>query len=572
MRSNLRPVLATGLFAFLLAGPVYAARGLPESAHPADPVEPAPFAVLTYHDNNMRTGADLHETRLTPGHVNDRDFGKVGFFRTHGKVDAEPLYDPSVRIQGKRQPVLYVATEEDRLYAFNAVSGKILWKDILLKPGDSPSGPRHCSQVVPVIGITSTPVIDPHLGRQGTIFAVAMSKNQRGRHIQRLYALSLATGRVRPGGPVTIQARFPGTGAGSRDGWVYFDPAQYKERAALLLLHGVVYTSWASHCDHPPYTGWVIGYNARTLKQDGVIDVTPNGNDGAIWSSGAGPAAGAGGHIYFLDGNGSFDPHLNRRGFPRNHDFGNAFIRLTARAGRLWVSDYFNMDNTRAESRADEDFGSGGALVLPVLRDRQGRPVELALGAGKDGIIYVVNRQHMGHFSPKGNPIWQEIPHALDGPEFGMPAYFDHRVYFGAVGQPLKAFAIHHARLSTRPVSVSQNRFVYPGTTPSISADGRRDGIVWAVENSNPAVLYAYAADHLREVLFQSNAQGSHNDFGPGNKFITPMIADGRVYIGTRDGVAVFGLLPAPSEHQQSPGRSPRSVVETSTFRNPGSR
>ncbi len=546
MPRNLHSLPAYGFMAALAAVLGSAAHAAPPQAHSVHPVS-FPFHVFTYHDNNLRTGADLRETRLTPKDVNVRSFGKVGFFPTDGKVDAEPLYDPAVRIHGRSQPVLYVATEEDRLYAFNAVNGQILWKDILLKPGETPSGPRHCNQVVPVIGITSTPVIDPRVGPHGTLFTVAMSKNREGRHEQRLYALDLATGAERAGGPVTIRASFPGNGAGSVDGRVIFNPAQYKERAGLLLLHGVVYTSWASHCDHPPYTGWVIGYEARTLKQDGVIDVTPNGNDGGIWSSGAGPAAGPGGHIYFLDGNGSFDPHLDHRGFPRDHDFGNAFIRLTAGNGHLRVSDYFNMDNTRAESRADLDFGSGGALVLPTLRDARGQPVELALGAGKDGILYVVNRNHMGHFHPRENRIWQEIPDALHGPEFGMPAYFDHRVYLGAVGQPLRAFRIHDARISEQAVSRSRNRFVYPGTTPSVSADGEHHGIVWAVENTDPAILYAYRAADLQDLLYSSRQAGRRDAFGPGNKFITPLIARGRVYVGTQDGVAVFGLLdPGP--------------------------
>ena len=552
MHLHLHPVLVAGLVAGALGS---AANAFPARPGPGAPPPNTPhrFSVFTYHDNNFRTGADLLETVLTPANVNVRDFGKVGFFATDGKVDAEPLYDPAVTIDGVAQPVLYVATEDDRLYAFNAVSGRILWRKILLGAGATPSGPRDCSQVIPVIGITATPVIDPRAGPQGTLFAVAMSKNREGRHEQRLYALDLATGAERPGSPVIIRASYPGTGNDSVDGRVLFNPAQYKERAGLLLLHGVVYTSWASHCDHRPYTGWVIGYNARTLRQDGVIDVTPNGSDGAIWSSGAGPAAGPGGHIYFLDGNGSFDPHLNSQGFPRDHDFGNAFIRLSARDGRLRVSDYFNMDNTRAESRSDEDFGSGGALVLPTLRSRQGHPVELALGAGKDGIIYVVNRNHMGHFNPRTNRIWQEVPHALHGPEFGMPAFFGHWVYFGAVGQPLRAFRIHQARLSDRAVSRSSNRFVYPGTTPSISADGRRDGIVWAVGNTDPADLYAYRADDLHDLLYSSRQAGRRDAFGPGNKFITPMIAGGRVYVGTQDGVAVFGLLHPPWRKSRQP-------------------
>ncbi|EQD45565.1 Pyrrolo-quinoline quinone, partial [mine drainage metagenome] len=269
-----------------------------------------------------------------------------------------------------------------------------------------------------------------------------MSKDPQGHYHQRLYALDLATGAERRSSPVTIRASYPGTGDGSDDGHVLFNPAQYKERPGLLLLRGVVYTFWSSNCDHRPYTGWVIGYAAHGLRSKRVLDLTPNGHDGAIWASGAGPAAGPGGHIYFLDGNGSFGRRFDSRGFPIDHDFGNAFIRLSVSGGRIRVSDYFNMDHTRAESRADEDLGSGGALVLPPLRGQLKRIRKLAIGAGKDGHIYVVNRNDMGGFHPERNDIWQELPHALKGPEFGMPAYFNHEIYFGAVGQPIRAFRI----------------------------------------------------------------------------------------------------------------------------------
>ncbi len=505
---------------------------------------PAPgFNVLTYHDNNARTGWDDRETRLTPATVNVREFGKVGFFPVDGKVDAQPLYVSSVRARGRIQPVLYVATEADRLYAFNADTGTLLWKRTLLKTGETPSDDRHCSQVEPTIGVTATPVIDLRDGSRGTIFAIAMSKNPSGHYYQRLYALDLATGALRPGSPVTIRATTPGTGDGSRDGRVIFNPAQYKERPGLLLLRGVVYTFWSSNCDHRPYTGWIIGYTVHGLRGPRILDITPNGHDGGIWASGAGPAAGPGGHIYFLDGNGSFGRRLNAQDFPIDRDFGNAFIRLSVTGGRIRVSDYFNMDNTRAESRADEDLGSGGALVLPTFRDVRGRILHLAVGAGKDTHIYVVNRANMGKFNPYRNAIWQELPHALGGPEFGMPAYFGHEIYFGAVGEPIRAFRIQAGKLIPKPVSVTQNRFPYPGTTPGISSDGGRDGIVWAVANTDPAVLYAYAARNLADLLYNSNQAGSRDHFGSGNKFITPTIAQGRVYVGTRDGVAVFGQL-----------------------------
>lgn len=222
--------------------------------------------------------------------------------------------------------------------------------------------------MIPEIGITSTPVIDLHRGPHGTIYVVAMSKDRQGHYFQRLHALDLRTGAEELGGPVKVHATFPGTGAASRDGTEIFDPKQYEERAALLLLNGVVYTRWASHCDINPYNGWVIGYNARTLKQTGVLNFTPNGDEGAVWQSGAGPAADPQGYIYILTANGTFDTVLNSKGFPSRGDFGNAFLKIGMLGGRLSVVDYFAMYNVVAENAADGDLGSGGPLVLPPMK------------------------------------------------------------------------------------------------------------------------------------------------------------------------------------------------------------
>ena len=272
----------------------------------------------------------------------------------------------------------------------------------------------------------------------------------------------------------------------------------------------MVYTFWSSHCDYRPYTGWIIGYNESTLTRSRVLDITPNGSEGSIWASGAGPAADSGGNIYFLAGNGTFATTLDANGFPIHHDYGNVFLKISTANHRLTV----------AESSADEDFGSG-----------------------KDRNIYVVNRDNMGKFSPTANHIWQELPQGFGGPEFGMPAYFNGTLYYGAAGDVIRAFSIRQAKLSATPVSETTNRFPYPGATPSISADGSRNAILWAVDNSNPAVLYAYDAGNLAHELYDSNQAGSRNRFGPGNKFITPNVANGKVFVGTTDGVAVFGLL-----------------------------
>lgn len=377
------------------------------------------------------------------------------------------LYISSLSINGAAHNVLYVATEHDSVYAFDADSGAVLWHTSLLMNGEMPSDDRGCGQVTPEIGVTDTPVIDPKAGPDGAIFMVAMSKNGSGTYYQRLHALDLKTGQELAGSPVTVQAKYPGSGDNSSGGYVVFDPAQYEERAGLLLSNGVVYTFWASHCDDRPYTGWIVGYNETSLAQASVLDITPNGNEASIWASGAGPAADASGNIYFLAANGTFDTTLDANDFPVNQDYGNAFLKVATAGGKLTVADYFNMSNTVAESNADEDLGSGGALLLPDVTDDNGKVRHLAVGAGKDQNIYVVDRDNPGKFNPNNdNAIYQELDNALGGPEFGMPAYFNGTVYYGAVGDVIRAFAVSQARLSAAPTSESSNSFVYPGATP----------------------------------------------------------------------------------------------------------
>jgi hypothetical protein len=277
-----------------------------------------------------------------------------------------------------------------------------------------------------------------------------------------------------------------------------------------------------------------------------VLNVTPNGSMGAIWMAGAGPAADAAGNVYLLDGNGTFDTTLNGSGFPVNGDYGNAFLKIST-SGALAVADYFATFDTVSKSNADSDLGSGGTLLLPDMIDSGGVTRRLAIGAGKDGHIYVVNRDSMGKFNPSANLIYQDIGGAING-VWSMPAYFNNTLYYGASGDRLKAFAITSARVATSASSVSARSFTYPGATPSVSASGTTNGIIWAVENSNPAVLHAYDAGNLANELYNSSqAANSRDTFGAGNKFITPMIANGRVYVGTQSGVAVFGVLVGPA-------------------------
>lgn len=498
--------------------------------------------VVTYHNDNARTGQNLNETILTLTNVNSTNFGKLAFFATDGKVDAQPLYLSSVTIAGGMHNVLYVATEHASLYAFDADTGTVLWHITLLANGETPSDDHGCGQITPEIGTTSTPVIDRTAGTNGIIYTVAMSKNAAGTYFQRLHALDLTTGAELLGGPTTVQASYPGTGDNSVGGNVIFDPKQYAERAGLLLLNHTIYTTWTSHCDFRPYTGWVIAYNADTLAQSNVLNLTPNGSEGSVWMSGTAPAADNAGNIYFLDANGTFETALNSGGFPAQADFGNAFLKLSTSSG-LKVADYFATFDTVVKSNGDIDLGSGGALLLPDLLDGSGQTWHLAVGAGKDGNLYVVNRDNMGKFNSASNNIYQELSGALPGGVWAMPAYFNNNVFSASVGSTLKAFSITNARLSTAPTTESSNTFVYPGSTPSISANGTSNGIVWAHENSNPAVLHAYNAADLAQELYNSNQAGARDQLGPGNKFITPTIANGKVYVGTTNGVAVFGLL-----------------------------
>jgi hypothetical protein len=500
--------------------------------------------VLTYHNNNARTGLNSSETTLTLSNVNVSTFGKLFTLTVDGLVDGQPLYLSAVPIQGSgTHNLLIVVTENDSVYAFDADTGSQIWHISTLETGEQPSDDRGCGQVEPVIGITSTPVISRPAGSNGVIYTVAMSKNSSGDYFQRLHALDATTGNELYNGPVTIAAKYPGDGDSSSGGYVIFEPAQYKERSGLLMVGNMIYLTWASHCDIRPYTGWVMGYNATTLAQKTVINVTPNGNEGAIWGAGAGLTADGLGNIFFLDANGVFDTSLNSGGFPTSGDYGNAFIRLTAKGG-LAVADYFEMYNGVQESDSDTDLGSGGALLLPPMKDSSGNTWDLAAGAGKDSNLYVVNRDSMGKFNPNNNgSIYQELAGVLPGGIWSMPAYYDGRLYFGPVGQPILEFQFKDAKLVTSPVAQTNTTFGYPGATPSISSNKGANGILWATENTNPAVMHAYNATTLVELYNTNQAANGRDQFGAGNKFITPLIINGKVYVGTTTGVGAFGLL-----------------------------
>jgi len=508
--------------------------------------------VTTYHYNLARNGLNPYETILTPANVNSTDFGKIGSHGTDGHVDAEPLFLANLTVAGKLHNVLYVATEHGSVYALDADTLAQLWRVSVIPAGETTSDDHGCPQISPAIGITSTPVIDRRHGPHGTIFIVAMSKDVNNEYHQRLHALDVTTGVEMAGSPTEVTASYPGTGDNSQDGRVVFNPSQYAERAALTLYNGNIYTAWTSHCDAFEYTAWVIAYNETTLKQTQILNLTPNGRKGSVWMSGGGIAV-SDGYLYLPLSNGTFDTTLDNNGFPSHGDYGNGIVKLnplSVPGGRLTVADYFNTYNTVSESDLDLDLGSGGVITLPPMTDVNGASRNLIVAAGKDQNIFLADRTNLGKFNPStvapDHNVYQKITGQLAGRNYSTPAYFYGVLYYGASGDSLKAFPFSHAKLPASPSSHSATIFGYPGTTPAVSANGSRNGIVWAVEGTfnSTAILHAYnPADLSHEYYNSTQGPGNRDAVGASNKFITPLVVNGKVYIGTPTGVTVFGLL-----------------------------
>ena len=517
---------------------------------------PAQTNVLTYKNNNARTGANLTETILTPQNISPTSFGKLWFFQTDGWVDAQPLYVSNLVMPGHgTHNVLYVATENDTVYALDANTAAVLWQVSLALSGETASDDRGCNQIVPVMGITSTPAIYLKSSTAGGIlYVVAMTKDSTGNYHQRLHAISLASGAEQSGSPAEIQGTYPSTGPNSSGGVVTFDPANYKSRPAVLLLNGVVYVTFSSNCDRPPYNGWIMAYAGQGLQQLSVLNVSPNGQSGALWGSGGGPAADSNGNIYVMVANGTFDATLNAKGFPRKGDFGNAFLKLAYNGSKLSVADYFASYNA-ADGPFDEnvEIGSSSPIVLPAMTDASGNTHNLAIGCGKPATIMVVDRDNMGKYNPAGDTgIYQELPQALgpggDGDLAGAlrfpPAFYNNTVYFGANLEPVMAFQFTNALLSTTPVSQTAQTFGYPGVGLSVSANGSSNGILWAAAaGATYGGLIAYAPANLGQELYNSKTAPNGRDSVDYVKFAPPTIANGMVYVATQTGVAAFGLL-----------------------------
>jgi hypothetical protein len=500
----------------------------------------------TYHYDTMRSGQNPNETTLTPANVTKATFGLLHLLAADGLVDAAPLVVSQLTIGGALHTVVYVATENDSVYAYDADTAVLLKQVSLLGSGETPSDSRSCTQVTPKIGITATPVIDRSAGPNGTIYVVAMSKNSGGTYFQRLHALDLTTLADRIA-PVVIQASYPGTAYGASS-QVAFVPDQYKERGALTLTQGQILTVWASHCDDGAYNGWIMAYNESTLAQTGVINLTPNGSQGGIWDV-AGLALDSAGAIYTLLGNGRFDTTLTVGGFPMNQDYGNAAVRMSLTGTTFAVTDYFTTWDTTSESQNDTDLGSGSPLLIPDLADSTGTTRHLMLAAGKDTNLYLLDRDDMGKYNgnvASSDAIYQALPGALAHGIFSAPVYFNGSVYFAEFSGTLKQYAFSAARLPAHPTSQSTATYAYPGASPSISSNGTSNAIVWAVQSGtgSAAVLHAYNPANLAIEYYNSTQAASSRDaFGNGNKYITPVVSNGKVFVGTPDGVAVFGLL-----------------------------
>lgn len=496
-------------------------------------------AVLTYHSDNARTGQNLQETVLTPTNVNTVQFGKLFSLPVDGYIYAQPLYIANLNIGGQLHNVVFVATEHDSVYAFDADNpgAAPLWHTSFIDPAAGVTtvasvADTGCYDLVPEIGITGTPVIDPAAGR---LYVVAKTK-ENGTFVQRIHALDITTGADAVG-PVTIQATVPGTGDGSDGhGNLTFNPLQENQRAALLLSNGVLYIAFASHCDSNPYHGWVLAYDAATMNQVGAFNATPNGGMGGIWQSGGGAAADADGDVYVITGNGTFDADTG------GSDFGDSFLKLAG--GTLMLSDYFTPYDQASLAANDTDLGSGGPLLLP---DQTVGPPHLLVGAGKEGTIYLVNRDAMGQFQTgSDSQIVQSLPGAL-GSLFSTPAYFANTVYFVAVDDVLKAYVLNNGQLTLSGQAATP--FGFPGASPVISANGSSNGIVWALQtdqyaSAGPAVLHAYSAADVSIEFYNSNQNPARDDPGPAVKFTVPTVANGKVFVGTQNQLAVFGLYP----------------------------
>jgi regulation of enolase protein 1 (concanavalin A-like superfamily) len=496
--------------------------------------------VTTWRNDNARTGQYLNESVLSPSNVNSNTFGKLFSYGVDGNVYAQPLYVANVSIAGKgTHNVIYVATEHNSVYAFDAdsnagVNATPLWAVNLGSSAAVPNndfgnryGPFHA--ITPEVGITGTPVIDVN---SRTLYVDAFT-HEGASYFHRLHALDITSGAEKFGGPKQVSASVAGTGAGSVNGVIAFDAKQHLQRTALTLVNGVVYAAYCGYADTDPYHGWILGYSTSTLSQVQVFNDTPNGSEGGIWMSGSGLSADSNNNLFVAIGNGDFNANVG------GTNYGNGLIKMSSSS--LSVTDYFTPYNYASLNASDTDFGSGGVLLLP---DQPGSAPHLMVNAGKEGRIYLINRDNLGHFNSGFDNVVQTIPGALGGNGcFDTPAYFNNTVYYIGDGDVARAFPLSNGKLATTPSSKGTHAFNFPGASPVISASGSSNAILWALQASSPGVLYAYNPSNLSTELYDSSQAGARDQLPGGIKFTAPTVANGRVYVGTESALCVFGLF-----------------------------
>ena len=528
----------------------------------ASPPAGAQVSVWTYHNDNYRTGRNTNEMILNLTNVNSASFGRLFTNMVDGMVYAQPLYVPGVAIPGQgTRNILFVATEHDTVYAFDAdvpvTAGGLLWKTNLGTSAVTPnsdfgnrSGPYH--NLVPEVGITGTPVIDL---AAGTLYVDAFT-HEGASYFHRLHALNITNGMERTGGPVLISASVPGNGVDSIGGKVTFNAKQEIQRCALTLAHGIVYVAYAGYSDTNPYHGWIIGFSTTNLAQltNYVFNTTPNSavaayganaGEGGIWMDGGGLSVDDNHNLFFETGNGIFNATNGSAGT----EYGDSFMELSTTNG-LVVADYFTPWNQFTLQANDMDLGSGGLLLLP---DQPGTYPHELIGAGKQGQIYVVNRDQMTsgnrHFDATNvfDFVVQTNLGKIRG-SYDTPAYFNGEIFYAGNGDKLKIFSVTNGLLSGTAVSTGSRTFNFPGATPTVSANGTNNGIVWVLQMpsilGNAGTLVAYNATNLTTELYSSSeAAGSRDQLGAGVKFAVPTVADGKVFVGSSNSVSVFGLL-----------------------------
>jgi hypothetical protein len=507
---------------------------------------PASAQWTTSQYDNARTGTNLKETILTPANVNAGSFGKIFSYKVDGDVYAQPLYLPRVTLPDRSvHNVVFVATEHDSVYAFDADGPQStpLWHVSFLRAGVTPVPARDvdCPLITPEIGITPTPVIDP---MTGTLYLLARTKESqsllnRDRYVQRLHALAITTGAEKFGGPAEIKATVKGRGASSSNGLINFDPLRELPRAALLLAGGNVYLTWGSSCDVDPYHGWVMAYDARTLAQMAVFNTSPDAEKSGIWQGDTGPAADPEGHVFLVTGNGKFSAFLTG-----GRDYGDSVLKLVWSNRTLAVRDFFTPFNQQELDANDFDLGSGGPLLLP---DQAGRHPHLLIAGGKGGGIYLIDRDNMGHYHSGDDSHAVQVIPKTEG-IYSAPAYWNQHVFFWWSDDVLKDFRLDQGQLSSAPVAHGETRFSDPGATPTVSANGSANGIVWVLKSKGwrapdrPAVLYALDAANVARELYNSEQKPGRDRAGLSLRFTIPMVSGGKVYVGAKGELNVYGL------------------------------